>query len=150
MKIVAFRQALIWFVAINAMIVLSPALAETAQPSKSQAMRAVELTFLKSAPGQRENLARFLVANWFAMDEVAVEQGLMSDYTIMQAEQDDGAWDTLVAVTYNDARGYAGVAEQFERIRSAHQTELIEGKPLAELGKIVDSKKLLERIPPAR
>jgi hypothetical protein len=148
MKALLLRHSLIWLVAINALIAVWPAIAETVEAANSPPTRAVELTFLKSLPGQRENLRRFLVANWFAMDAIAVKQGLMTGYAVMQTETDDGLWDTLVAVTYTDARGYAGIAEAFERIRSAHKTQLIEGKPLAELGRIVDSKKLLEEIPP--
>ena len=109
-----------------------------------QGSRAVQLTFLKSNPGQREQLKRFIVLNWFAMDKIAKDQGLMSAFTVMDTGTDEGAWNVLVSVTYTNEKGYAGVAERFEKIRNAHTTVLVEGKNLRELGSIVDSKQLLE------
>ena len=109
-----------------------------------QGSRAVQLTFLKSNPGQREQLKRFIVLNWFAMDKIAKDQSLMSAFTVMDTGTDEGAWNVLVSVTYTNEKGYAGVAEQFEKIRKAHTTVLVEGKNLRELGSIVDSKQLLE------
>ncbi len=112
--------------------------------SQSNAQRAVELTFLKAHPGQREQLKQFIVLNWFAMDKAAREQGLMHAYTLMDTGSDEGAWNLLVSVTYTNELGYPGIAEAFERIRSAHRTVLVDGKGLRELGAIVDSRRLLE------
>jgi hypothetical protein len=107
---------------------------------------AVELTFLKSKPGQRENLVRFIESNWFAMDKIAVEQGLMREYRVLDTGHDDGPWNVLVAVTYTDAKGYAGVTAAFERIRLAHITVPIGGHAhLRELGTIVESKTTFTR-----
>jgi hypothetical protein len=107
---------------------------------------AVELTFLKSEPGQRENLVRFIESNWFAMDKIAVEQGLMRDYRVFDTGHDDGPWNVLVAVTYSNAEGYAGVIDAFERIRRAHNTVPIGGHAhLRELGTIVESKTTFTR-----
>jgi hypothetical protein len=110
----------------------------------TQERRAVELTFLKSNPGQRENLRAFIVANWFAMDKIAKDQGLMSAFTVLDSGTDDGPWNLLVSVTYTDERGYEGIAEAFERIRRAHITVRVDGKTLRELGAIVESKKVFE------
>ncbi|MEM9312940.1 MAG: hypothetical protein AAGA34_15965, partial [Pseudomonadota bacterium] len=40
------------------------------------ATKVIQRTLLKANPGEREALAQFIVANWFAMDAVAVSQGL--------------------------------------------------------------------------
>lgn len=112
--------------------------------SAATTSRAVELTFLKSNPGERENLKRFIVANWFAMDKVAKAQGLMDAFTVVDTGSDDGAWNVMVGVWYRDARGYAGIRDAFEAIRRAHLTVLIDGKGLRELGAIVDSKLTFE------
>ncbi len=109
--------------------------------------RAVEYTYLKSLPGERENLKRYIKANWFAMDKIAVREKLMASYTLLETETDEGAWDVVVAVTYLDKRGYDAVVEPFNRIRKAHQSVLIDGKGLMGLGKIVESKRLFEDIP---
>lgn len=127
--------------ALTLMLCLGTAQAGAATP---QGSRAVQLTFLKSNPGQREQLKRFIVLNWFAMDKIAKDQGLMSAFTVMDTGTDEGAWNVLVSVTYTNEKGYAGVAERFEKIRKAHTTVLVEGKNLRELGSIVDSKQLLE------
>ena len=44
------------------------------------AARVVTLTHLKARPGRLAQLERFVRANWFAMDEIAVEQGLFVSY----------------------------------------------------------------------
>lgn len=115
----------------------------------SHATRAVELTFLKSLPGERDNLRQFIEKNWFAMDAIAQKQGLMAAYTVLDSGSDEGMWNILVAVTYHTPQGYEGILDAFERIRSAHKTMLIDGKSIKDLGRIVDSKKLQERVPSA-
>ncbi len=102
---------------------------------------AVELTFLKANPCERERLVRFIELNWFAMDRIAVERGLMQDYRVLQTQSDDGPWNVLVEVTYRDERGYAGVADAFETIRKAHENVLVDGKTLRDLGTVVSSQK---------
>lgn len=116
----------------------------SAHAATPQSSRAVELTFLKSKPGQREQLKTFIVMNWFAMDKIAKDQGLMSGFTVMDTGTDDGPWNVLVSVTYMDDKGYQGIAEPFEKIRRAHTTVLVDGKSLRDLGSIVDSKRLFE------
>jgi hypothetical protein len=106
--------------------------------------RAVELTFLKSTSGNRENLKSYIVQNWFEMDKIAKAQGLMSAFTVMDTGSDDGAWNVLVCVTYMNERGYEGIAEAFEKIRRGHKVVRVNGKALRELGSIVESKKLYE------
>lgn len=107
---------------------------------------AVELTFLKSVPGQRIQLRTFIERNWFAMDRIAQAQGLIADYTLYETGTDAGRWNVLVAVTYMDRRGYEGVAERFEEIRRAHQTQLVEGKRLGELGRIVETQRVFAAV----
>lgn len=110
----------------------------------TEQVRAVELTFLKSTPGNREKLKQYIVLNWFAMDRIAKAQGLMESFTVLDTATDEGAWNVLVSVTYRDEKGYEGIKEQFERIRSAHKTVLVDGKTLRELGTFVESRKLYE------
>jgi hypothetical protein len=128
-----------------AVLVLSTG-APPARATPPQNRRAVELTYLKSAPGQREPLKQFIVRNWFAMDRIAVQQGLMRSFTVMDTGTDDGPWNVLVTVTYTDARGYDGIAEAFETIRRAHTPVLVDGKTLRDLGAIVESKRVYEDI----
>jgi hypothetical protein len=100
-----------------------------------------ERTYLKAADGQRENLARFIIANWFEMDRLAMAEKppLFTRYRLFanaSAEQD---WDLVVVVGYPVANGFddADTQLRFNRIRSAHKTILIDGKGLRELGAIV-------------
>lgn len=126
---------------------LTALLAAPAVAEPPAARRAVEMTFLKSTPGAREALKQYIVANWFAMDRIAQDQGLMAHYTLLDTGTDDGAWNLIVSVTYRDERGYEGIREAFERIRAAHQTVLIGGRTLRELGSFVESRKLYEDLP---
>jgi hypothetical protein len=115
-------------------------------PMAAQAVerRAVELTFLKANPGLREQLKTFIVLNWFAMDKIAKEQGLMSAFTVMDTGTDEGPWNVVVSVTYMDDKGYDGIAEAFEKIRRAHTPVRVEGKGLRDLGSVVESKRVFE------
>jgi hypothetical protein len=105
-------------------------------------VQAVEYAFIQSLPGQREALKKFIIANWFAMDAVAVKQELMVSYELLDSGDDSDAWNIIVAVTYPNRDGYQGIATAFEIIRRAHQTVLIEGKSFKDLGKVVSSRKL--------
>ncbi len=127
------------------LLAITPSMPLAAQPAER---RAVELTFLKSQPGQREQLKTFVTKNWFAMDQVAKDQGLLVAFTLLDSGTDDGEWNVVVSVTYKNEQGYDGIAEAFERIRRAHSTVLVEGKGLRELGRIVESKRLFERAMP--
>ncbi|MCE2914425.1 MAG: hypothetical protein LW768_02565 [Rubrivivax sp.] len=124
-----------------------PALAQPQPAAAAPTRRAVELTFLRALPGQRERLAQFIVANWFEMDRIAKLQGLMDDYRLLDSGTDDDDWHALMVVTYHDERGYPGIAEAFERIRRAHTTVRIDGKGLRELGSIILSRRTLELAP---
>jgi hypothetical protein len=125
--------------------------AATKDPTRASAQHAVELTFLKSNSGARDKLKQFIVSNWFAMDEIAVKQGLMSAYTILDSGDDDGDWNLIVKVTYPNDKGYDGIKDEFEKIRQTHKTILVDGKGLRDLGKIVSSKKLFEdKVKPKR
>jgi hypothetical protein len=103
---------------------------------------AVEYTFLKSHPGERDALKKFIIANWFKMDAIAAERGLMSSYEVLDSGDDAEPWDVMVAVTYMNRAGYEGIAAEFEKIRRDHKTMPIDGKGFKDLGKIVASRKL--------
>jgi hypothetical protein len=117
---------------------------QTGAPRQSQTPAKVlseEMTYLKAKPGARDQLTKFIEANWFAMDKIAVVRGLMTDYELL-FNQADGDWDMAVRVRYPHAGGYATISQEFDAIRRAHQTVRIDGKTLADLGSIVRSEKL--------
>jgi hypothetical protein len=154
MAVHPLRRAL-WLVPVIGLILLTTAVdlrAETdPQPQRSAGSErvAVELTFLKAKPGERERLVRFIELNWFEMDRIAAGQGLMRDYRVLETGTDEGAWNVLVEVTYTDERGYAGIVEAFEAIRKAHRSVAVDGKGLRDLGAIVESKKTYAHAPAA-
>jgi hypothetical protein len=145
----AFRSRTIFAVlaALSFSLLAVDVRAETAQTaSVSEDRVAVELTFLKANPGERGNLVRFIERNWFEMDRIAVEQGLMRDYRLLDTGDEGGAWNVLVEVTYSDARGYEGVREAFERIRNAHRPVAVDGRErLRDFGTIVESRRTYTR-----
>jgi hypothetical protein len=108
------------------------------------------MTFLKSNAGKRDNLKQFIRLNWFAMDLIAENQGLMSSYHLFETDSDDGEWNVVVQVVYPNEKGYDGIKEEFEKIRAAHKTILVNGKSLRDLGAIVRSQKTFEDLPSAR
>lgn len=141
-------------VLLSAALAVVPAIAVTA-PATAQTATAqtavVERTLLKAAPGKREALARFIVANWFAMDAVAQKEGLFTFYRLYENVADiaagDAEWDLAVAVGYRTMLGYAEprVQARFGDIRAAHKTIAIDGQSLAALGRIVRTERYRPR-----
>ncbi|MDJ0919056.1 MAG: hypothetical protein QNJ05_14955 [Woeseiaceae bacterium] len=105
-------------------------------------------TYLKATQGNRESVKQFVEKNWFVMDEVAVERGLFKSYRLIENITESGSrgeseWDFIVAVEYFEDQSYADIQQEFEEIRSEHQTVLIDGKTLRDLGSIVRSERVL-------
>lgn len=112
---------------------------------KKTSTKVFECTFLKSVDANPERLVKFLVANWFAMDKIAVEKGLMTEYHLFESSNAQDSWNIVVAVGYPTERGYEAITAEFEKIRKAHKKVLIDGLDLKDLGKIVESRKLFSR-----
>jgi hypothetical protein len=113
-------------------------------PAEAAATVVVEWTRLKAKPGERAKLAAFIVANWFAMDRQAVEQGVFTSYRLIENPTADGTWDLLVEVGYPTPAGYDDPETQvvFSAIRAAHTIVPIDGKTLGELGTILGTERL--------
>jgi hypothetical protein len=103
-----------------------------------------EYTYLKALPAQKANLIKFIHQNWFVMDSLAVSQGLMIEYKLLENAQNTADWDFIVAVAYPQKDGYLGIKDAFEKIRSKHKLILVDGKKLNELGNIIKSEKIFE------
>lgn len=149
------RRAMPTRVAAIALLILAAALPSAPRASDAPSPAAVQAvpagppvtthTYLAATPGRRDALARFIVANWFEMDRIAVEQGLFRSYRLLQNPRTDEDWDLIVEVVYNDACGYACVAERFEAIRGAHATVRVDGLGMKDLGRVVRSVGFQER-----
>lgn len=113
--------------------------ATTAGASPALETKAYGLTFLRSLDPNPDDLCAFIEANWLVMDAAAKAQGLMTEYSLERLDAADAEWNVLVRVGYPDPQGYAAIAERFEVIRRAHVTTPINGKTLAQLGRIVRS-----------
>lgn len=135
-------------------VFVSPALALAGTKSPEPAVeagasdaRVVTMTYLKSTPGKLGQLERYVRANWFAMDEIAVQRGLFVSYLWLDTGTDEGPWNAIVMVTYRNERGFAGIADDWSEIKAAHREVLIDGARQADLGRVVESRELLERKP---
>jgi hypothetical protein len=112
--------------------------------------RAVTMTHIHALPGQRENLKRYILTNWFAIDAAAVRAGLMKSFAIWEKEKDSGAesWDFIVVDTWCDERGHDGVSSQFALFSKAHRSIAVEGKHFEQLGRRGESKSMIEESSP--
>lgn len=116
----------------------SPAIARSAEA----ATRAVEMTFLRSLDPDPVRAARFIRANWFAMDAVAQARGLMTFFSLhIDAEPRDD-WNLVVQVGYPDPRGFDSIRAEWAGIVAAHDTVLIDGKRLPDLARILGTRRL--------
>jgi hypothetical protein len=129
---------------------LAPAGAQASPPERQAATpdaRVVTMTYLKSVPGKLRQLERYVRANWFAMDELAVKRGLFVSYQWLDTGTDDGPWNAIVVVTYRDVQGFAGIEKAWREIRAAHRDVLIDGARQSDLGRVVESRDFFEREP---
>ncbi len=101
------------------------------------------LTYLKSTHVDKTKVKAFLEKNWFVMDSIAVAQGLISKYELIENMDDDAnsvsEWDFIVAVEYFTPATYSAIAEKFELIRKNHKTMTVDGMVLKDMAKIVKS-----------
>lgn len=126
------------------MAALALATSSTVQAKAAlQSAASFELTFLKAIDGDTASLCRFIMQNWFEMDKIAVERGLMTEYRLLRSTGPDPDWDVLVIVGYPNVDGYSGITLEFEAIRAAHTTVPVNGKTLRQLGVIVASRRLV-------
>ncbi len=104
-------------------------------------------TYLKAIKGQKDKLKKYLKTNWFAMDSIAVRQGLINDYELIDNtnNSDSSEWDFIVAVEYFTEKTYQDIAEKFEIIRKNHQIVTVNGLGLNVLGRIVKSETVQKR-----
>lgn len=144
------RHVLSALLAILAWPTLALAGAAPSGPAPAQGgpeARVVTLTYLKSTPGKLSQLERYVRANWFAMDEIAVKRGLFVSHVWFDTGSDEGPWNAIVMVTYRDAQGFAGIEKAWAEIRAAHREVRIDGASQADLGRIVESREVFERAP---
>jgi hypothetical protein len=101
------------------------------------------LTYLKSTHADKAKIKEFLEKNWFVMDSIAVTQGLIAKYELIENIVDDSNsvsdWDFIVAVEYFTPATYSAIAEKFEIIRKNHKTIAVDGMLIRDLAKIVRS-----------
>ncbi|MEM6454972.1 MAG: hypothetical protein AAF772_07740 [Acidobacteriota bacterium] len=107
----------------------------------------VGVTLLKSHDADPGSLVAFIQANWFEIDRIAVEQGLLTSYDLLAKDGgDDAPWNVVVLVGYPTAGGYADITAAFEAIRSAHEVVPIDGlTQLSDLGRFVSGSELQVR-----
>jgi hypothetical protein len=97
-------------------------------------------TYLKAKPGERDNLKQFLIKNWFAMDSIAVQQGLFNAYQLFENQaQDSTQWDFTVVVTYPTPKGFEAIADRWPEVTKLHKKVLINGKDFKDLGRVTGS-----------
>jgi hypothetical protein len=129
------------------MAMAGPDSGTVAHTTEAPSARVVTMTYLKSAPGKLGQLERYVRANWFAMDKIAVERGLFVSYLWLDTGSDEGPWNAVVMVTYRDTQGFAGIEEEWAGIKAAHREVLIDGVRQADLGRVVESREFFERAP---
>ena len=133
----------LFIAAAIALIAPAATAAEESAPASTQARTPtlhVTQTYLRAAPGKRAALIAYIERNWFAMDQIGIEQGLFTSYSLLERADDTIAdWDVIVAVGYPTILGHdaPGTADAFRKIRAAHRETKVDGLGLAELGSIV-------------
>jgi len=121
------------------MFVLSNLVSADGVQEKEVKRKTIEMTFIQPREGQLRNTKEFIEKNWFAMDKIAKERGLMESYELLENHSDEDNWKLIVKVTYPSESGYEGVKETFEKIREQHNTVLVENKSFRELASVVKS-----------
>jgi hypothetical protein len=129
-------------------LIASTAYAQAAKPLTKE--NTWTFTYIKATSGQHDNVRTFLEKNWLVMDSVAVAQGLINKYELIEnldaIHNPNVEWDFIVAVEYFTRATYTDIADKFEVIRKQHQTIKIEGKTLKELGSILKSETVIKKV----
>jgi hypothetical protein len=107
----------------------------------------IEQTLLKSKPGLREDLIRFIELNWFALDRMATEQGLFTGYWMAENDSPDAEWDLVVCVSYPHEQGYnhPPTKAAFDKLRADRKSVAVNGRKLPALGDIIGNQSLMLR-----
>jgi hypothetical protein len=99
------------------------------------------MTFVRARPGQRERMERYLKANWLAVDELAKQQGHLTDYRLLRADRDlKETWDFAVILEYANARAMADFVPAYVALVRGRPRVRVEGLDFGDLGEIVQQK----------
>jgi hypothetical protein len=97
-------------------------------------------TYLKATSGNVERLAEFVRRNWFVMDAKAVAAGHMRSARLLRPSAPDSTYDLIEITVYADSAQHARIDSLFRTVyRPQHQTQLVDGKGFAALGRVVRS-----------
>jgi hypothetical protein len=111
--------------------------------SLPKTVKVYEYTFIKSLEAKPDKAIEYIVKNWFALDKIATEQGLLLEYNMFEANAEEKAeWNIVVAVGYPTEQGSDAIMEQFNKIRQQHKKVLVDSKEFKELATIVGSRKM--------
>lgn len=118
-----------------------------AQSARQATPALVTHTFVKALPDRRDQLRRFLEQNWLVMDRRGIDAGIFTHATLFEvAGVSDGASaemaDFVMVVGYLTPGGYPDVEATFQEIRRTHQTVLVDGLGLKDLGRITGEQQL--------
>ena len=115
------------------------------QSSEDKSNHSWTFTYLKAKSGQKESLKLYLEKNWFAMDSIAVKNGLFNRYELYEnLSSDSSAWDFIVAVEYFSKNGYKDVQTEFEAIREEHEVVKVNNRDFKDLGTFVKSEAVIK------
>lgn len=121
------------------------AFAQQSSPPKAT-VKVYEYTFIKSLEAKPDKAIEYIVKNWFALDKIAAEQGLLLEYNVFEADAEEKEeWNIVVAVGYPTEQGSDAIMEQFNTIRQQHKKVLVDGKEFKDLAKIVGSRKMFPK-----
>lgn len=142
------RRIVVFILAISLISVGIPHRATFAQeqsPTK-KTVKVYEYTFIKSLEAKPDKAIEYIVKNWFALDKIAAEQGLLLEYNVFEASVEEKVeWNIVVAVGYPTEQGSDAIMEQFNKIRQQHKKVLVDGKEFKDLATIVGSRKLFPK-----
>ncbi len=136
-----------FFIACLVGLVIPRVAAFAQQPQPPQkSVKVYEYTFIKSLESKPDKAIEYIVKNWFALDKIAAEQGLLLEYNVFEAGADEKAeWNIVVSVGYPTERGYEAIVEEFGKIRQQHKKVLVDGKEFKDLATIVGSRKMFPK-----
>lgn len=126
---------------------LKPAAKQAGEGSADPADNAAAIwaiSLVRARPGQRERLLRFLRANWLALDAQLLEQGRISAYRVLEADdsesRDGRSWDYAVILEYRDRQAMADFVPAYLALLKERPQVRIDGLGLADLGEVVQQK----------
>src|SRR5436853_734269 len=102
---------------LTALLITAASTLTTAQTKMFKDGNVWEVSFIKTKPNMGVDYLNSLKANWKAIHDEAIKQGLIISYKILSGEASNpGDWDVMLMVEYKNLASMEGMDDKWDAI----------------------------------